>query len=34
VYVILGDITHLKCDAWMLPSDAEYEVGKQWTDAV
>ena len=34
VYVILGDITHLKCDAWMLPSDSQSSVTKSWTDAV
>ena len=34
VFVIMGDITHLKCDAWMLPSDSDYVVGKQWTDSV
>lgn len=31
VYVVMGDITHLECDAWMLPSDSEYNVASHWT---
>ncbi|MFC5931255.1 SIR2 family protein [Cryobacterium melibiosiphilum] len=34
VYVIMGDITHLKCDAWMLPSDSRYHMTGFWTSAV
>ena len=34
VYVIMGDITHLRCDAWMLPSDSQYDVRDHWTTAV
>lgn len=34
VYAIRGDITHLKCDAWMLPSDSKSSVTTVWTDAV
>jgi len=34
VYVILGDITHLKCDAWMLPSDSKSSVTRVWTDEI
>jgi len=30
VYVVMGDITHLKCDAWMLPSDSEYQLAHHW----
>jgi hypothetical protein len=31
VYVVMGDITHLQCDAWMLPSDSEYNLAHHWT---
>lgn len=31
VYVVMGDITHLECDAWMLPSDSNYNVASHWT---
>ena len=31
VFVIRGDITHLRCDAWMLPSDSKYQVTESWT---
>jgi len=31
VYVVMGDITHLQCDAWMLPSDSEYTLADHWT---
>jgi len=34
VYVIMGDITHLKCDAWMLPSDSERNVDERWMKSV
>jgi hypothetical protein len=34
VFVIMGDITHLKCDAWLLPSDSTYAVSGVWTGAV
>ena len=34
VFVIRGDITHLKCDAWMLPSDSRSSVTTAWTDAI
>lgn len=34
VYVIMGDITHLQCDAWMLPSDSKYAVEPHWTGVV
>jgi len=34
VYVIMGDITHLKCDAWMLPSDSDYNVETHWINDV
>jgi len=34
LYVIMGDITHLKCDAWMLPSDSQRNVEEHWIKAV
>ena len=34
VYVIMGDITHLKCDAWMLPSDSDRNVEEHWKKSV
>ncbi|WP_146069141.1 SIR2 family protein [Cryobacterium sp. M23] len=30
----MGDITHLRCDAWMLPSDSRYDVRDHWTTTV
>lgn len=30
----MGDITHLKCDAWMLPSDSHHNIEKHWTQSV
>ena len=34
VFVTLGDITHVACDAWMLPSDIRFTVTKGWLAAV
>ena len=34
VFVTLGDITHVECDAWMLPSDIRYSVTGGWLAAV
>lgn len=34
VYVIMGDITHLKCDVWMLPSDSQRNVEEHWNRSV
>lgn len=32
VFVLRGDITHLECDAWMLPTDARYSITRGWLD--
>jgi hypothetical protein len=34
VFVTLGDITHLECDAWMLPTDRGYSIKRHWRQAV
>lgn len=34
VFVTLGDVTHVECDAWMLPTDKTYSVNQYWLDAV
>ncbi len=34
VFVTLGDITHLECDAWMLPTDSNYSIRPAWRTAV
>ena len=34
VFVTLGDVTHVECDAWMLPSDRHYSVTEGWLTAV
>jgi hypothetical protein len=34
VFVTLGDVTHVECDAWMLPSDSQYNVEHYWTAGV
>ncbi|MCC7128564.1 MAG: SIR2 family protein [Microbacteriaceae bacterium] len=34
VFVTLGDLTHIECDAWMLPSDQSYSVRGHWLGAV
>src|SRR5690554_1340271 len=34
VFVTLGDITHVECDAWMLPTDKTYSVEQYWFDAL
>lgn len=34
VFVTLGDITHLECDAWMLPTDSSYSIRHIWREAV
>ncbi|WP_308466964.1 SIR2 family NAD-dependent protein deacylase [Rathayibacter soli] len=30
VFVILADLRHVNCDAWMLPTDREYRIKSQW----
>lgn len=34
IFVTLGDITHIECDAWMLPSDSSYSIQPAWRMAV
>lgn len=34
VFVTRGDLTHLRCDAWLLPGDSLYTVEDGWTTAV
>ena len=34
VFVVRGDIKTLHCDAWMLPTDARFQVSASWTDVV
>lgn len=34
VFVTLGDITHLACDAWLLPTDQYGTVNRSWAAAV
>lgn len=34
VFVALGDVTHVECDAWMLPTDSDFTVEDNWTDNV
>ena len=34
VFVTLGDITHLECDAWLLPTDRAVSVEPGWRKAV
>lgn len=34
LFVTRGDLTHLRCDAWMLPSDKHYSVVTRWTQTV
>jgi len=33
VFVTMGDLTHLQCDAWMLPVGSGYHVRDYWLDA-
>lgn len=33
VFVTLGDISHIECDAWMLPTDMTYTVERPWRDS-
>jgi hypothetical protein len=34
VFVMLGDVTHVECDAWMLPTDVRYSVTEGWFSSV
>lgn len=34
VFVTLGDITHIECDAWLLPTDSSYSIRQGWRRAV
>ena len=31
VFVSLGDLTHVECDAWMLPTDRGFRLEDHWT---
>lgn len=33
VFITQGDITHLACDAWLLPTDADLSVRPNWLEA-
>lgn len=34
LFVVRGDLTHLHCDAWLLPGDQRYSVKDDWYEAV
>lgn len=34
VFVVRGDLTHLACDAWLLPSNRDRTVAATWVDAL
>ncbi len=34
LFVVLGDVTHVACDAWMLPTDRNYTVTHVWQEAL
>lgn len=34
VFITQGDITHLVCDAWLLPTDARVDIRPSWLEAV
>lgn len=34
VFVTLGDVTHIECDAWLLPTDSRYSIRAGWSEAL